>query len=156
MKLSKRDIKECKRLAQEENLSYEEVKKAVLSYFDSIVSCARSLPYDNSRRIYTSSSFVENTLWINIPYLGRLGTFYSQYLKWRAQEAKAQDQIKRTDMRKEYTRPLVESAAKRALSGEQVDSSFLKERVPAGKYTTVWLVDKNNKKKAAKQVIVNK
>lgn len=155
MKLLKRDTDICKRIAADEGLPVSEVRKAVVSYFDSILSQARKLPFDNARRIYSREAFDQYPFCVNIPYLGRLGTFYSLYLKWRAQESKEQELVRRSVAKREHTRPMVEEAARRALAGEKVDGSFLKARLPKDKYTTVWLVDKDSKKKAARQMIVN-
>lgn len=157
VKLSKQDILWCKRCAaDEEGLSLSEVKKAVIAYFDSIVSSARKLPFDKDNRIYSRKAFAEYPYCINLPYLGRLGPFYSLYLKWRAKEAKEQDTVPRSQAKKIHRKPLIEEAAKQALSGNKVDSGFLRQRLPSGKYKTVWLVDEDNKKKAAKQMIINK
>lgn len=156
MKLSKQDIQWCKKMAAEEGVSFSEVKKALLSFFDSIVSAANRLPFDRDNRIYSFGAFHEYPYCVNLPYLGRLGPVYSLYIKWRAKESKTQDTVLRSRAKKEHLKPLIEEAAKQALSGNKVDSSLLQQRLPSGKYKTVWLVDKNKKKKAAKQMIINK
>ena len=143
-------------MAAEEGIAFSEVKKAILSFFDSIVSAANKLPFDRDNRIYSFGAFNEYPYCINLPYLGRLGPVYSLYIKWRAKESKTKDTVLRSMAKKDHLRPLIESAAKQALSGNKVDGSLLRQRLPSGKYRTVWLVDKDNKKKAAKQVIVNK
>lgn len=155
MKLTKLDIRMCKELAATEGIPVGEVKKAVVSYFDSLVSSARQLPFDNAKRIYSLDAFKQYPLCINIPYLGRLGPVYSLYIKWRAKEAKSTEKVLRSLARKDHTKPLVEQAAKLALAGHKVDGHMLKGRLPAGKYSTVWVIDKEGKKKAARQMIVN-
>ena len=156
MKLSKQDIIWCKLFAAEEGIEFSEVKKALISYFDSIVSSANKLPFDRDNRIYSVSAFHEFPYCINLPYLGRLGPVYSLYIKWRAKESRVQEKVLRSQAKKEHLKPLIEEAAKQALAGNKVDSSLLQQRLPSGKYKTVWLVDKNKKKKAAKQMIINK
>ena len=156
MPLPKQDKKVCKEIAHQEGVSAIEVSKAIQSFFDSIVSAARKLPFDKETRIYSPAAFKQYPLCFNLPYLGRIGPLYSQYLRWRSSEAKGQESVARSQIKKVHTKPLIEEAAKQALAGNKVDPSFLKKRLPSGKYSTVWLVGENNKKKAAKQIIINK
>lgn len=156
MKLSRRDISACKRIAEEEGLELSEVRKAVLSFFDSIISDTRKLPFDNPQRIYSKDAFLQKSFVVNIPYIGRIGPVYSRYIKWRSEEAEELENVSRKDVRRIYSEPLIEAEAKKALSGQKVNVKLLKERIPRGKYNKVWMIGGDGRRKAARQVIVNK
>ena len=156
MKLSRRDVSACKRIAEEEGLESSEVRKAVLSFFDSIISDTRKLPFDNPQRIYSKDAFLQKSFVVNIPYIGRIGPVYSRYIKWRSEEAEELENVSRKDVRRIYSEPLIEAEAKKALSGQKVNVKLLKERIPRGKYNKVWMICGDGKRKAARQVIVNK
>lgn len=155
MKLSRHDVRTCSKIAEESGLPVSEIKKAVTSYFDSIVSVTRKLPFDNRNRIYSKEAFVDNSFVVNIPYIGRIGPVYSLYIKWRKEVAKEFQRVPRKQVRQIYTRPLIEEEARKALSGQKVNTKILKERIPRGKFNKIWLIGKDGKRKAARQVIVN-
>lgn len=155
MKLSRPNSDLCKKIAESEGVSLREVRKAVSSYFDSVVSIVRRLPYDSPRKIYSRGAFLSNSPVVNIPYIGRIGPVYSLYLKWRKSESRNYDKVPREHVRKINARPIIEEQAKLALAGEKVNLKLLKERIPRGKYGKVWLIDSDGKRKAAKQLIIN-
>lgn len=155
MKLSRRDAKTCRALSDELGIPVSEVRKAVVSYFDSIVSAARKLPFDNLNRIYSKEAFTEKSFIVNVPYIGRIGPVYSLYIKWRREESKEVQHVPRSKVRQVYAKPLIEEEAIKALSGQKVNSRLLKDRMPRGKFNKVWLIGSDGCRKAARQVIVN-
>ena len=74
-------------VSEELGVPEPEVRRAVHSFFDLIAKSARSLPFDNERRIYTKDGFDGFSGAWNIPYLGRTGPVYSRYLAWRRNES---------------------------------------------------------------------
>lgn len=155
MKLSRSDADVCNNIAEYEDVAVSEVRKAVSAYFDSIVSDARKLPFNNPQRIYTKPAFEQQSFVVNLPYLGRIGPVYSRYLKWRREEAKEFDHVERKKVRQIYAAPIIEEEAKKALAGQKASSTVLRERIPKGKYNKVWMMHEGGLRRAAKQLIVN-
>lgn len=152
MKLSKRDSEWCKSYANGCGLSDAEVAKAVLSYFDDIVYGVRKLPFADFRRIYTADAVASLAPVYNIPFIGRIGPIYSQYTKWRAEDAAELDRVQRKDVRAKHLAERIEEAAVLAMSGHKVSPSMLRNPVPAGEYHRVWLIDANGRRRAARQL----
>lgn len=155
MKLSRNDLRLCLDISEEEGVVVSEVKKAVLSYFDSIVSETHKLPFDNPRRVYSKDAFDEKSFVVNLPYLGRIGPVYSRYTKWRSEEAKNNLTVKTHVVKETYRKKLVDEEAKKALSGQKVNIKLLKEGIPRGKYNRVWFFGGEGKRKLARQLIIN-
>ena len=84
MKLSRRDTRACKALSDELGIPVSEVRKAVVSYFDSIVSAARKLPFDNLNRIYSKEAFTEKSFIEGVTALcgrrGNISVFGRRYI----------------------------------------------------------------------------
>lgn len=138
-------------LASRYGLKEAEVRCIVNSYFESIVRVAKKLPFNTPRRIYTHETFRDYERIWNIPCIGRIGTSYSRYLTWRANEAKNIDQMPVPKKTNGYTASEIEELAKALLSGEgKMDRPVTAKR--SRPYTKVWIVTKDGKK-SAKQVI---
>lgn len=153
MKLGRKDRSRCRAISDECAIPEREVAKAVESYFDSIVEKTRRLPFDTPKRIYSREAFRKCSFVVNIPYIGRIGPVYSRYLKWRAAESEGMRMVRRDDVKSDHFRPLVEKAAKDALSGMKVDSSALVGRIPKGRYEKVWIVNPDGSRRSARQLI---
>ena len=153
MSLSKRDRQIVRDIAVETGLDAREVGKAVNSFFHVLLSEFRGLPFNNPGRIYTPAAFSSLSKVFNIPYIGRIGTMYSKYRKWRASESENLDTIMRVHMRKDSRQDLIDRAYIDAMSGKPVDSESIRRRTKKGLYTTVWVIDEDNRHKAARQVI---
>lgn len=156
MKLSRRDRRICADIATEVGYDTRAIERAVSAYFSVIISDVRRLPFNSHSRIYKPDAFEENGYVVNIPYLGRLGTVYSRYRKWRASVSSENDTVRKEDARSKYFEPLVEEEARKALRGERVNVYRLRERVPSGMYRRVWIMKGNGKRSSARQMIVNK
>lgn len=137
-------------MASVTGVSSDEVGKIVNSFFDSIAQKVDKLPYDNARRIYSKEVFNCHACYFNIPSIGRIGTSYSRYLQWRANEAKLIEQVHRSHYVNRFTQNDIEHIAEDIISG--------KAPTPVSKkrgnelYNRVWLV-KPEGKKLARQVI---
>lgn len=153
MKLRRSERNRCRNISDVTAIPQREVMKAVESYFDSIVEKTKALPFNTPKRIYSRGAFAKCSFVVNIPYIGRIGPVYSRYIKWRSSESRDIEMVKRSDVRKEHLRPMIEDAARDALNGKKVDIKPLKERIPRGKYEKVWLVDKDGKRRSARQLI---
>lgn len=138
-------------IASELGIPITEVKRIVHSFFDAIAERARLLPYNDARRIYSKDFFCGQFVYaINIPFIGRLGTSYSRYLKWRANEAKLIKQEQRSKYRSRITQDDIEHIAEEVLSGLTPSPVFKKKGSEL--YNRVWLVGSNGKR-LARQVI---
>ena len=138
-----------KEIAESLGLSVSEVRRAVLSFFGSILSEVKRLPLDNTRRIYTKSAFDDFTLVYNIPCIGRIGTSYSRYLTWRTNEAVSLPLDRRTNYRSRMTQGDIEHIADEILAGR---SPEIKKKRNSELFYNVWLVGENGKR-LARQVI---
>lgn len=152
MKLSKIDERWCRKYASENDLNICEVKKAIVSFFDDIVFSVRKLPFNNIRRIYSADALEEIADVYNIPYIGRIGPIYSKYVKWRKEESENYDMLLRKTAFRKHFNERVDEAVERAMAGERIGKGFLRDPVPSSLYHKVWLIDKNGKRKAARQL----
>lgn len=151
-KLSRPDSSWCKAYANENGLSEVEVQKAIVSFFDDIVVCTRKLPFNNIKRIYTADAVADKACVYNIPYIGRLGPIYSKYISWRRDVSEEYDMVLREDVRDIHLKERIEELAELALSGHRVTRDMLKDPIPSGLYHKVWIIDKEGRRKAAKQL----
>ena len=116
-----RDRKEYVRyrdLSSRFGLAEEEVKRIVASFFSIVFTDARSLPFDNPKRIFSKEKFDEYVKVRHIPSIGRIGPVYSNYLKWRANESQQIDMAPRSLYRRRRTQSDIESIAAALLSGQ--------------------------------------
>ena len=134
----------CRAYARANGLSETEVQKAVVSFFDDIVVSTRKLPFNNLKRIYTADALEDKAGVYNIPYIGRLGPMYSLYVKWRGEVAEEYDMVLREDVRDIHLAERIEELAELALSGHKVTRDMMKDKV--------WIIDKEGRRKAAKQL----
>lgn len=141
-------------VSEELGVPEPEVRRAVHSFFDLIAKSARSLPFDNERRIYTRDGFDGFSGAWNIPYLGRTGPVYSRYLAWRRNESKQLVQEKRSPARKGYTQSEIENMAEEILSGKT--PSPVRKRKGNEMYKRVWMVGKLSRKQARQVIPKNK
>lgn len=137
-------------VAKELGFEPSDVRRVVHSFFDSITSSARSLPFDDRRKIFSKDAFDSFAFVVQIPRIGRLGPVYSRYLKWRANEAKLTEQVHRSRYRKQYSQNDIENMAAEALLGK---APVLPEKQKGSElYNRVWLVGADGKR-LARQVI---
>ena len=153
MKLSNQEVLWCRQYARAEGVSEVEVRKAVISYFDEIIKNVRRLPFNNARRIYTYEAVNVLAPVFNLPGIGRIGPVYSAYLKWRREEARELDMDRRTIVKKRFLDERIEEATQLAMAGCRVHKDYLRDPMPRGMYSKVWIIDKNGRRRAAKQVI---
>ena len=130
-------------------MSEAEVRRCVNAFFGSIVSYARTLPFDNPTRIYAKDKFDEYVRVWNIPYLGRIGLVYGRYLDWRANESEKLEQKPKSAYRDSLSRDEIETIAGNVLSGGVF--SFPKKSKKEN-YRRVWMVGKDGKR-LARQVL---
>ena len=147
---NKTDEAEFRRIAGELGLDSEDVASIVNSFFAVVLGEARSLPFNNHRKIFTRDKFSEYAVVRNIPYIGRLGPAYSRYLKWRGNESRDLSQVPRSSYRSRLSQNEVENMAAEILSGGA--PSPIKKKRNSELYERVWLVGQDGKK-SARQVI---
>jgi hypothetical protein len=138
------------RVSEELGVPVSEVSRAVKSFFDSIASDARRLPFNDRTRIYSRQKFETLVSVVNIPYIGRLGPVYSRYCKWRENESKTLPQKSREDYRSRMTQDDIENIAEAVLSGNPVPE--IKKRKRSELFDRVWFVGTDGKK-SARQVL---
>lgn len=129
------------------------MKRILASFFSVIFVDARSLPFDNPKRIFAKEKFNEYVKVRNIPFIGRIGPVYSNYLKWRANESQQIEMAPRSSFRNRRTRSDIETTAAAILSGKAPPS--LKKKRGNEMFERVWLVGQDGKK-SARQVIPKK
>ena len=144
---------DCLAVAEILSVPQGEVKRAVASFFGIIVSGAKSLPFNNVRKIYTRNAFNEYAFAVNIPSIGRVGPVYSRYLRWRANEAKQIEQEPRSNYRHGVTQSEIENMAGEILAG-MTPAPLVRKRGNE-LYHRVWLVGEDGKR-LARQVILKK
>ena len=147
---NKTDEAEFRRIASELGLEVEDVSSIVNSFFAVMLGEARSLPFNNHRKIFTKDKFSEYAVVRNIPYIGRLGPAYSRYLKWRGNESRDLSQVPRSSYRSRLSQNEVENMAAEILSGGT--PSPIRKKRNSELYERVWLVGQDGKK-SARQVI---
>ena len=150
---NKTDEAEFRRIASELGLEVEDVSSIVNSFFAVMLGEARSLPFNNHRKIFTKDKFSEYAVVRNIPYIGRLGPAYSRYLKWRGNESRDLSQVPRSSYRSRLSQNEVENMAAEILSGGT--PSPIRKKRNSELYERVWLVGQDGKK-SARQVIPKK
>ena len=150
MAKNRADHSRYRELSEKHGLTDSEVERIVSSYFSILLTDARSLPFDNPRRIYSKESFEDRIKVRNIPYLGRLGPVYSRYLKWRANVSEQLVMAPRSSYRRRITQGEIESTAEAILSGSTPPP--LRKRKGTELFERVWLVGQDGKK-SARQVI---
>lgn len=154
MKLRKIDTDVLCVIADAFGIPESEARRAVVSYFDSIVDAFKASHFDDLTRIYMRDAFDERSSVVNIPYIGRIGHVYSKYLKWRSDASASLDTVRRDRRRRVGLAETIEQLAERALAGEKI-RGIGRLKVPAGTYKNVWVVSKAGKR-AATIVIKNK
>lgn len=132
------------------NLPISEVRRAVGSFFGSLVRDSRHLPFDDPTRIYTKEKFEEFVNVMNIPSIGRIGPVYSRYLKWRGNESKSITQEHRSKYRSGITQDEIEHMAEDILSGKA--PAPVKRKKSYELFNRVWMVGRVGKR-LARQVI---
>ena len=140
-----------RRIAEADGLDADTVRSIILSFFDTISKEALALPFDNGRKIFTKEAFMLHESIHNIPYIGRLGTSYSRYLRCRAYASGGMLQKKRPKTHTGYTKSDIELIAQTVLS-EGIMPEIKKKR-KSEMYNNVWLVGTDGKKLAG-QVIM--
>ena len=145
----RRDVERFRELSDRYGLDEREVRKIVCSFFETIVSDARGLPFDNPRRIYSKDKFEEFVKVRNIPYIGRIGPVYSRYLKWRANVSEQLVMAPRSSFRRGVSQSELENIAAAVLSGS---TPPLTKKKNSDLFNRVWLVGQDGKK-SARQVI---
>lgn len=137
-------------ISQEMGVDKDEVARVIKSYFSDMASRVRALPFDDCTKIYTRKVFLTREMVWNIPHIGRIGTSYSRYIKWRANESKNIVQDKRSAYSTKLTSDDIESMADAILSGGSLPE--VKHRTGNDLYKRVWIVLPNGRKQA-RQVI---
>lgn len=148
MKNSRIEEEDFDSVAEELGVSPADVKNVVNSFFDSIVSEARKLPFDNDRKIYSKSVFDKHSFARSIPFIGRIGPVYSRYLKWRANESQGINMVPRPKSGSKLFPEEIEAIADIVLSGGKYEPKKKRET----NYKRIWLVYDSGKKQA-RQVI---
>ena len=146
MQTSRIDEAEFRRIAGKYGLSDKEVRRAVHSFFDIIVSEANRLPFDNPERIYLRDKFDELVTIRNIPFIGRIGPAYSRYLKWRGNEARGVTMVARSRYRSRLTDDDLDYIAGEILAGRTPPPVV--KRKGKDMYNRIWLIGKNGKRLA--------
>ena len=142
-----------RKISSRHDVSEEEVKRILVSFFEVVFADARSLPFDNPRKIFSRDKFEEYVKVRHIPSIGRIGPVYSNYLKWRANVSQQIEMAPRSSYRSRRTQSDIESTAAAILSGESPPP--LKKKRGKEMYERVWLVGQDGKK-SARQVIPKK
>lgn len=150
---NRKDFERYRSVSAKTGVSEEEVKRILASFFGCIFSDARSLPFDNPKRIFSKEKFEEYVKVRHIPYIGRIGPVYSNYLKWRANESQQIEMAPRSSFRNRRMQSDIESTAAAILSGKTPPP--LEKKRGKEMYERVWLVGQDGKK-SARQVIPKK
>ena len=147
---NRKEYARFRRLSAEYGLDESEVKRIVTSFFAIFRMDASSLPFDNPKRIYSKEAFDGIVKARQIPYIGRMGPVYSNYLKWRANESSLLRMAPRSSYRRGVTQDDIENMAAAILSGEAPPR--IERRNKSEMFDRVWMVGKDGKK-SARQVI---
>ena len=153
MSKNRKEYERYRVVSAKQNVSDDEVKRILESFFSSVLVDSRSLPFDNPRKIFSKDKFEEFIKVRNIPYIGRIGPVYSRYLKWRANVSEQLEMAPRSSYRTSVTQSDIESTAEAILSG--VTPPPLRKRKNKEMFERVWLVGQDGKK-SARQVIPKK
>ncbi len=150
MKFSRRDENDFRAVSDMTGVPAVEVRRAVASFFDSIVKESDALHLDNECRIYSREAFRSREFVRNIPGIGRIGPVYSRYLLWRANESKNLVQEPRGHCRNRVVQDDIENIAGEIISGGSAVP--VNKRKGSEFYKRVWLVGTDGKR-LARQVI---
>ena len=150
---NRKEYERYRKISSRHDVSEEEVKRILASFFCTFFNDARSLPFDNPRKIFSKDKFEEYVKVRNIPFIGRIGPVYSNYLKWRANVSQQIEMAPRSSYRSRRTQSDIESTAAAILSGEAPPP--LRKKRGKEMYERVWLVGQDGKK-SARQVIPKK
>lgn len=150
MPRNKLDEQEYRKIADELDISVDDVRNCVHSFFGVLLGDVRKLPFNDERKIFSKDKFSGYAVVRNIPYIGRLGPVYSRYLKWRANEAGGVPRALRSSYRSRYLQSDIENMAAEILSGKT--PSKISRKKYSDMYKRVWLVGQDGKK-SARQVI---
>lgn len=150
MSRSLREESDYRLVAGSLSVDVSDVRRVVSSYFGMVLSDARSLPFDNHRRIYSRDVFDGFVKVRNIPSVGRLGPVYSRYLKWRANESGGYDMVPRGFYTGGLTRGEIEDIAADAIAGRV--PSLPDRRRNSDLFDRVWLMGSDGRR-SARQVI---
>jgi len=150
---NRKEYERYRKISSRHDVSEEEVKRILASFFEVVFADARSLPFDNPRKIFSKDKFEEYVKVRHIPFIGRIGPVYSNYLKWRANVSQQIEMAPRSSYRSRRTQSDIESTAAAILSGETPPP--LKKKRGKEMYERVWLVGQDGKK-SARQVIPKK
>lgn len=153
MSKNRKEYERYRVVSAKQNVSDDEVKRILESFFSSVLVDSRSLPFDNPRKIFSKDKFEEFIKVRNIPYIGRIGPVYSRYLKWRANVSEQLEMAPRSSYRMGVTQGDIESTAEAILSG--MTPPPLRKRKNKEMFERVWLVGQDGKK-SARQVIPKK
>ena len=153
MRVNKTEEQDFLMIAEAFSLPVTEVRRAVHAFFGTILRDAASLPFADERRIYSHDLFGDYGKTWNIPGIGRIGPLYSRYLKWRANEAKASDQVNRRTYRERLTQSEIEAIADDIFSGRT--PSPIQKKKQSELYDRVWMVGRSGKR-TARQAIPKK
>ena len=148
MKNSKTEESEFNVVAKELGVSFWDVKTVVNSFFDSISNEAKSLPFDNYRKIYTKAAFDKYSFVRSIPFVGRIGPTYSRYLRWRSNESENIETRTRPKTRSKLFPEEIEAIVEILLNGGEY-----KPEKKRPNYKRIWIVG-DGYKKQARQIIV--
>lgn len=153
MRRSRTDEADFRAIASELGIDILDVRRSVSSFFEIISRDARSLPFDDERRIYKRDKFLSLVKVRQIPFLGRLGPVYSRYLCWRRNEAALQEQERKEKYRVRLTEDDIEEIARKALAGEPLPE--IRKKRGSEMFNRVWIVGQDGKK-SARQVLPKK
>lgn len=147
MRTGKRDRDDFAVLADMFGLTPEEVSKAVMSFFDSIVSEARSLPFKNDTVVYSRSLFEQLGSVHQIPFIGRIGPSYTRYKRWKANDMDTSRMTGRKRLIGEMKSEDVERIASDIISGKEPDLSRTGKSIHKD-YKKVWYADEDGRRLA--------
>lgn len=150
MPRSRREESDFRDVAVRLGVDPSDVRRVVTSFFGMILSDARSLPFDNHRRIYSADVFMSLARVRGIPRIGRIGPAYSRYIRWRANESVGYDMVPRGAFSGKLTRGEIEDIAAEALAGRRPELPG--SRRNSDLFDRVWLIGRDGRR-SARQVV---
>lgn len=147
MRISRTDRDDYMRLADVFGISVTDVSSIVVSYFDTVLGEARSLPFANPRKVFSKDMFDRYGSVHQIPSVGRLGPSYTRYRRWKANESANVGMVNRTYYSERLRKEDIENIADTILSGTIPDIAAIKKG-RKGKYNKVWHVGSGGRKLA--------
>ncbi len=148
--MDRRLSSDCRTVSDITGIGYGDVVKAVSSFFCAIDAEARRLPFNTDSKIYSKDAFDTRAFVKSIPSIGRIGTSYSRYLKWRRNESRLKVQERGGRARKRLSQDDIENIAGDILSGKAPRP--VHKRKPSEMYKRVWIVSTEGKR-LARQII---